>query len=366
MSVYIRGYGITKFRKSKDSIYSLALEAATALIRRFEIERKDIDGIIIASSSPEPYLANVISDMLGIRPKIACKVEQMCSSGSRAITTAYSYIRAELAKNILVIGVDKHDSISNILEWDPGRGNFKHPTHWAALYTQLHMRLFGTTEEDLALVTVKNRKNGIKNGYSYFNNELTLEEVMNSKQIVGPLRLYHCSYICDGAAALLLTDKPDDKPVRIVGIGEKSIGASISSITDYTCLESTVIASKEAYKMANISVKDIDLFEIHDAFSICEIMAYESLNLVEKGKGRQLLRDLIDDKASIKINSSGGLLGNGHPLATTGVAQAVELTMQLKEEAGERQVKGCRIAALHNMAAAATTSNVLIFKREYG
>ncbi len=355
MNVYARAYGFTKFRKSNDSIYQLAVEASIDLIKGFEVDKDSIDGVIVASSSIEPYIASIVSEMLGIKPKIAHKLEQLCSSGSSAIASAYAYVRSGLCNNILVIGVDKYDTIGKKLDWDSSRGEFKHPAHWAALYAKMHMKRFNTREEELAYVTVKNRKNAIDNRYAYFQDMVDVDEVLNSKVVVEPLKLYECSYSCDGAAAILLSNKPDEKPVKIIGIGEKSLGASISSINDFTSIESTRFAAKEAYDMAMINANDIDIAEIHDAFTICEILAYEDLGFVKKGDGGKFVES-IDE--IVRINTRGGLLGRGHPVGATGIAQAAEITAQL--------MNNYRIGLIHNMAAAGTSSNVIIMERDYG
>ena len=350
MSVYARAYGLTKFRKSNDTIYSLAAEAGVDLIKRFEVDKDSIDGVIIATSSIEPYIASIVSEMLGLKPKIAHKLEQLCSSGSSAIASAYAYIRSGLCNNILIIGVDKHNTIGNRLDWDSSRGEFKHPAHWAALYAKIHMKRFNTREEDLALITVKNRSNAMNNRYAYFQDTISVEDVLNSRVVVEPIKLYECSYPCDGAAALLLSNKPDEWSIKIIGIGEKSLGASISSITDFTSILSTKFAAREAYKMAGIDADDIDIAEVHDAFTICEVLAYEDLGFVEKGKGGKFV-ERIDE--IVRINTGGGLLGRGHPVGATGIAQAVEITTQLMD--GKH-----RIGLIHNMAAAGTSSNVII------
>lgn len=356
MNVYARAYGLTKFRKSDDSIYQLALEASIDLIKNFEIDKDSIDGVIIATSSIEPYIASIVSEMLGIKPKIAHKLEQLCSSGSSAIASSYAYIRSGLCNNILIIGVDKYNTSGKILDWDSSRGEFKHPAHWAALYAKMHMKRFGTKEEQLAYVAVKNRKNAIGNKYAYFQDRINIEDVLSSRVVVEPLKLYECSYSCDGAAAILLSNKADEKPVKLVGIGEKSLGASISSINDFTTIKSTKFAARDAYNMAEIDASKVDVAEVHDAFTICEILAYEDLGFVEKGDGGKFVEKI--DKI-VRINTRGGLLGRGHPVGATGIAQAVEIVAQLMND-------NYRIGLIHNMAAAGTASNVVIMERDYG
>ena len=364
MQVYASAYGLAKFRKDDTSIYSLAIESARDLINRFKVDKGSIDGLIIATSSIEPYLASIVAEMLGIKPKVAYKHEQICSSGTSAIASAYAHISSGLCKNILVIGVDRYDTIGSILTWDKSRGNFKHPAHWAALYAKAYMRRFNAKHEQLAMVSVKNRLNALKNPYAFFNSAIDVKDVLDSKIVVEPLRLYECSYKCNGSSSILLTSEPSDKQVRIIGIGESSLGASIASIDSLTSIVSSVYAAREAYSMANVKPDDVDVVELHDAFSICQILALEDLGFARKGYGARLMEDIFDDNYNISINPRGGLLGSGHPIGATGIAQMVEVLMQLRHEARDRQVKDARIGLVHNMAAAGTSSNVIIMMRD--
>ncbi len=350
--VYISAYGLTKFRKSNDSIYTLAIEAIIDLVKGFNIDKDVIDGIIVSTTSEEPYMANILADMLSIKPKISYKHEQMCSSGSSAIASAYAHIAAGLCNNILLIGVDKYNTRGKRLDWDINRGEFKDPVYWAALYAKAHMKSFNTTEEQLALITVKNRRNALNNRYAYFKESIDLNNVLNSKIIVDPIKLLECSYICDGAAALLLTN--EEKSIKIKGIGAYSIGASISSINDLRSIESIRMASRMAYDNTNINANKIEVAEVHDAFTICELLAYEDLGFVEKGKGGKFVEDILDGKENIIINPRGGILGSGHSIGATGIAQIIGVANILEEY---------RYGLVHNMAAAGTTSNIIIMER---
>ncbi len=351
-NVYISAYGLTKFRRSNDSIYLLAFEAIRDLINRFNIDKDSIDGIIVSTTSTEPYIANILADMLSLKPKISYKHEQLCSSGTSAIASAYAHIKAGLCNNILLIGVDKYDTIGKRLDWDIYRGEFKDPVYWAALYAKAHMKSFNTTKEQLALITVKNRKNALNNSYAYFQKPVDINDVLNSKTIVEPIKLLECSYVCDGAAAVLLTNK--ESSIKINNIGTYSIGASISSIRDLRSIESTYMAARIAYNNANINANKIDVAEIHDAFTICELLAYEDLGFVEKGRGGRFVEDIIDNKANVMINPRGGILGTGHPIGATGVAQIIGILNAIEEN---------KYGLVHNMSAAGTTSNVIIMER---
>jgi acetyl-CoA C-acetyltransferase len=185
---------------------------------------------------------------------------------------------------------------------------------------------------------------------------------MRSRKIVEPIKLLDCSYICDGSSALLLLSegkakKVTDNPVWVKGIGQHTTGASLNKATDadLTSNQATKIAAKTAYKSANIGPRDVDVVELHDAFTILEILACEDLGFTRKGKGGKFV-----NQNELAINPRGGILGCGHPLGATGLAQTAEVAAQLSESAGERQIKGCKTGLVHNLAAAGTSATVLI------
>jgi acetyl-CoA C-acetyltransferase len=217
----------------------------------------------------------------------------------------------------------------------------------------------------MATVTVKNRKNAYLNRNALFRKKVSIKDVMDSKKLVEPLKLLDCSYVCNGASAILLSNEADTKkytdfPVWIEGIGSSVEAASFSNVSnDLSSIHSTRSASNMAYSMANITPKQIDIVELHDAFTIMEIMAYEDLGLCKKGDGGKFV-----SQNSICINPRGGLLGTGHPLGATGVAQAVEICEQLKGLSGNRQIKNCKMGLVHNMSAAGSSSLVLVISRD--
>jgi acetyl-CoA C-acetyltransferase len=217
----------------------------------------------------------------------------------------------------------------------------------------------------MATVTVKNRKNAFLNRNALFRKKVSIKDVMDSKKLVEPLKILDCSYVCNGASAILLSNEAEAKkytdfPVWIEGIGSSVEAASFSNVsTDLSSIHSTRSASNMAYSMANITPKQIDIVELHDAFTIMEIMAYEDLGFCKKGDGGKFV-----SQNSICINPRGGLLGTGHPLGATGVAQAVEICEQLKGLSGNRQIKNCKMGLVHNMSAAGSSSLVLVISRD--
>lgn len=364
--VAVASYGLTKFRKSNDSLYTLACDSARDLFHNSRnLSQQDVEAVLVSTCDNAQYTSSIISEMLGLKPKISHRIESMCNSGGNAIVSAYSFIASGLCDVALVIGVEKSNSPAARLEWDMSRGSFKHPAHWAAMFAKSHMNEYGTTEEQMAMVSVKNRHNASMNPAAYFQNRITLDDVLDSRPVVKPVKLYDCSAPCDGAASLLLVSEErarefTDNPVWITGIGHRSVSASFSKVSDLTKMESTVLAVRDAYAMAKIEPSMVDVAEVHDAFTICEILAYEDLGFVKKGEGgvfAEQSQSGIDGR--IAVNPRGGLIGTGHPIGATGVAQAVEIVTQLRSEAGKRQVRNCKAGLMHNLSAAATSTVIL-------
>ncbi|MBI4257354.1 MAG: thiolase family protein, partial [Thaumarchaeota archaeon] len=271
------GYGLTKFGVREASWRDLASEAGKACFENSSgVRPRDIDAVLVATADEEPYLAAVAAENLGIRPKIATKIENLCSSGGTAITIASGLIQAGIVKTALVLGVEKmtHKKMVPLLSWDFTRGGILIPATWGAVYAQKHMGKFGTTEEQLALVSVKNHRNSSMNPYAHFQKPVSLEDVMASKPIVSPLKLFDCSAKSDGAAAVIVTSEGKardytDTPVWILGSGESSHGATFGNINpDYVTWPAVVSAARDAYRSSKIRPKDVDVAELHDAFTI--------------------------------------------------------------------------------------------------
>lgn len=380
--VALVGGGMTKFGKREATYEDLISEAGKATFDSVaNVSPGDIDVLLVSSSMPERFafqthVATLVADCLGLEPKLLARVEQLCSSGSVAIRLAYSAIAAGLANTALVLGVEKMilpDMTESLLHmvtamsgWDRAHG-ITAPGAFA-LIAQRHMKEYGTTEKQLALVSVKNHKNSCLNPYAQFQKPATLEKVLESKPVVPPLKLFDCSALTDGAAGVILASEDKSKeitdtPIYLIGSAQAVKGFDLPTITE-TTWHTLRKAAKDAYRMAKINPADVDVAETHDCFTISEIIEYEDLGLTEKGKGGKFIEDGQSQiGGKLPVNPDGGLLGRGHPLGATGIAQVLEIFHQLRGEAGKRQVNGAEIGLTHNMSGAIAQQIVMIFKR---
>ena len=361
------GAGLTKFTKEDNSLESLMLSAIKSLFKDTRnLTQKDVDVVLTSTCGNSKYLSSIVSELAGLTPKISHSVESLCNSGANSAVSAFAYIASGLADIALVAGAERFDSPGRVLEWDKSRGQYKHPIYWSSMFTKAHMRKYGTTKEDLAIVSAKNHKNATENPYAYFEKEYSVDEIMQSKNLTEEIRLLDCSLPCSGSAAILLASeetakKYTDCPVWITGIGQKTTSAGFTKNTDLTTMQSTIHAATDAYKMSNIQASDIDVAEIHDAFTICEIIELEDLGFAKKGEASRYAR-ICYETQDRKINPRGGLIGSGHPLGATGIAQIIEICQQLQGKAEKRQVQGAKVGLVQNMSAAATSSTVLILQ----
>ncbi len=365
--VGIATYGITKFSREDFKIESVLLKATKNLFDNCpNLSQKNIDAVIVSTNNNSKYLSPILAEMAGIQPKIAHSVESLCNSGTNAIVSAYSYIASGLAEVVLVGGAERYDSPGQILEWDRSRGEFKHPVFWASIFTKSYKREYSVSDDDLALVSVKNHSQAQKNPYALSDKEYTLKEVLESRKLTDDLRLLDCSRPCTGGASIILASENKikqftDTPIWITGIGQKTTSAGFTKTNDFSSMESSTLAAQSALKMSDHQSKEIDVAEIHDAFSVCEPMALESIGITEKGNGIKLVKELISTNNS-KINPRGGLIGSGHPLGATGIAQTIEVSQQLQLKAESRQTDNPKVGLVHNMSAASTSSTVLVLE----
>jgi acetyl-CoA acetyltransferase len=232
-----------------------------------------------------------------------------------------------------------------------------------------HIHRYGTTEEQMAKVAVKNHEHGTLNPKAHFQKRITVDEVLTSRAVAWPLKLYDCCPRSDGASCLILTSpeaarKFTDTPVNVIGSGHAQDSLSLFDRENFSSMRVTRLASEQAYKQAGVTARDIDVAELHDCFTIAEIIAYEDLGFCERGKGGRL----IDEGATymggrIPTNTSGGLKAKGHPVGATGTAQACEIYLQLTNQAGRRQVAGAEIGLTENVGGAASTGVVQVYGR---
>jgi len=364
--VAIVGTGQTKFSKDDGDVEKLLFESASNCIESVNnCDLNDIEGVLVSTNNNSKYLGAILSETMGIQPKISHSIEHLCSSGTNAIISAYAYISSGLSDMVLVSGAESATNPGQVLEWDKSRGSLEHPIYWGSMITKAHKRRFQTTEEELAIVSAKNHKQAMDNPHAYDNEPRTISEVMNSKQITDDLRILDCSRSCSGSSSILLASEEkartfSDQPIWITGIGQKTTSASFTkNILEE--IESTRIAADLAYKMAKIESKNIDVAEVHDAFSVCELMAISELGMTTNDKSGEFIRNLFNTENRM-INPRGGLIGAGHPLGATGVSQTIEITNQLKGKSDKRQISNAKIGLIHNMSAAGTSSSIMVLE----
>ncbi len=383
--VAVIGVGVTKFGELWDkSLRDLTAEAGLKAIQDAGIASKDIDALYGGNMSSglfvnQEHTAALIAEAVGLTEKHipATRVEDACASGGVALRQGYISVASGVHDIVVVGGAEKMTDVSPNMatdalatagdqEWEAFFG-MTFPGLYAMI-AKRHMHKYGTTKERLAQVAVKNHHNGSMNPYAHFQKEITLEQALNSTMIAEPLGLFDCSPISDGAAVLILCPLERAKeftgnPVKIVASAQASDTLALHGRRDICTMDATVAAAKNAYKQANIQPKDIDLAEVHDCFTINEILAVEDLGFVKKGEGGKATEEgLTKLDGEIPVNPSGGLKAKGHPVGATGVAQAVEIVTQLRGEAGKRQVKNARIGMTHNIGGSGASCAIHIFE----
>ncbi len=381
--VAIIGVGITKFsRHFNRGLASLSIEAGIKALEDAEISKKDVQAIYGGTMSGglfinQEHLASMIPDQLGFKNIPSTRVEAACASGGLALRQAYLDVASGMHDIVVAGGVEKMTDIGSYSTTkalataaDTEREALFGATFPGiyALMARLHMHKYNTTEEQLALVSVKNHKNALFNPNAQFHKKITVDDVLNSQKIADPIKLLDASPVSDGAAAVVLASqeiakKLSDTPVWIAGSGHSTDSISLHDRKDLLKLKATEVAARQAYSQAGMEPKDIGMAEVHDCFTIAELLAIEDLGFVKKGlSGKFTQEGETEIGAKIPINPSGGLKAKGHPIGATGIAQAVEAVLQLRGEAGKRNT-GAETALTHNVGGSGGTAIVHIFKR---
>ncbi len=385
-SVSIIGVGCTRFgERWDDSLRDLVVEAGVSAIEDSNLSGEDIDALYIGNMSAgrfveQEHIGALIADCAGLaRLHIpSTRVEAACASGGLALRQAVLAVASGYHDVVIAAGAEKMTDVSSGTaadalaaaadrEWECFFG-----ATFPALYAmiaRLHMRRYGTTREQLSSVAVKNHHHGILNPVAQYHMEITPEDVVKSPMVADPLHILDCSPITDGAAAVVLVPtelakKYADTPIKIIGSAQASDTLALHDRRDLTTLDATVHAAKSAFSQAKLLPKDVDVAEVHDCFTIAEILAIEDLGLVEKGTGgRAALEGMTCLGGKVPINTSGGLKACGHPVGATGIKQAYEIALQLRGEAGKRQVDEAEIGLAHNVGGSGGTAIVHIFSR---
>ncbi|MEA3255555.1 MAG: thiolase domain-containing protein [Candidatus Altiarchaeota archaeon] len=382
--VAIVGVGMTKFGELWDSSYrDLITEAGVKAILDAGIEGDDIQEIYVGSMSPglfagQEHIGALVADYAGLAGVPATRVEAACASGGLALRQAFLSIKSGRNDIVVAGGVEKMTDIptksammtlmgAGDEQWEAFQG-VTFPALYA-LMARRHMVEYKTTLEQISMVSVKNHFNALFNEHAQFRFEVSLEKVMNSAVVADPLRLLHCSPITDGSAVVVLASEEkakelSDDPIWITASSLATDTLALHDRKSLSRMNSVILAGREAYRQANVTVKDIDFLEVHDCFTIAEILAIEGLGFCELGEGGRLTeegRTRID--GDIPVNPSGGLKGKGHPVGTTGVSQTVEAVLQLRGEAGKRQVKDAKTGLIQNVGGSGATCVVHILSK---
>jgi acetyl-CoA C-acetyltransferase len=369
--VAVVGAGLIRFGELFDQSYEQmarsAFEAALASVDA-GIDPAAVDAVFVATQrgtlwGQEGIGGNTVPSAIGLAGVPCTRIENACPSGSDAFRVGALAVASGVHEAVLVIGVEKMRDKSTE-EGLLARAAAGHPVYnrgetapvLFAPFATRHMHTFGTTREMLAAVAVKNHRHGTLDPYAHFRTEVTVEEVLASPPVCTPLHLLDCCPQTDGAAAVLLVPAEQarrytDRPVYVAGFGVATDHPALSEKSSFVGLPATVTAARRAYAMAGLGPADVDVAEVHDCFTITEILDIEDLGFVEKGKGGwATLEGHTALEGRIPVNPSGGLLAKGHPIGATGVAQITECFWQLREEAGDRQVRlRTGVALQHNV-----------------
>ncbi len=380
--VAVIGVGIAKWGEIwEQSLRDIYVETALLALQDAGIDR--VDSMLVGSMSPglfvgQEHIGAMLADYLGQKHIPSARVESACASGGLAFRMGFIEVASGVSDVVLVGGVEKMTDVGGDeatyalgtaadQEYE-GYHGLTFPGLYA-LIARAHMEKYGTTREQLAMVAVKNHRNGALNPHAQFPFEITVEQVINSVKVADPINILDCSPITDGAAAVVLV--PADRArslgrpvIKVKGSAHASDSIALAQRKDITWLEATYQAGKKAFAMAGKKPQDLDLLEVHDCFTIAEICVTEALGVVEKGRGGPAVAAGETDRdGRIPVNTSGGLKSKGHPVGATGVAQVVEVVQQLRGEAGDRQLKDPLVGMTQNMGGSGASTVCHIFER---
>jgi len=379
--VCVIGAGSTKYGKLDDSISDITIQASVDAIQSAGIEPKEIKAGYISNvfgvADKQVHLGPVVMSNLGIPERPSLTIESACGSGSVSFREAYANVAAGFYDAVLVSGVEKVTHTGT--DWTTtyfsycsdffyeGQSGASFPGLFASM-ARAYLTEFKATEEDFAMVAVKNHENGLLNPKAHLRKKITVDDVMNSAVVASPLKLYDCCPFSDGASSVIICSEKFAKDhtkdyIEVIGSGRGGSSAALQGRQHLTTIPSTKLAAEAAYKMAGITPKDVDFAEVHDCFTIAEVIDSEDLGFFDKGKGVEAVREgQTKRNGQVPLNPSGGLKSKGHPIGATGVGQVVEVFEQLTGKAGERTVKDSKIGLTHNFGATGASCAVHIFQ----
>jgi acetyl-CoA C-acetyltransferase len=385
--VAIIGVGQSTFVRSyPGSIRELAFEGFKDAMQDAQITTGDIGASVICSApeyDKQRSPAGVFAEYLGLNPQPTFYVESLCSSSSMGVRLAYSLVKSGLHDVVAVIGFQKMSEISSSesqermgrgadIQWESPFGTMM-PAYYA-MYARGHMEKYGTTPDDLALIRVKAATYGQLNEKAVYRKPVTFDMLTDPENrmagpVASPLRVGDCCANADGSSCIIVANEEkakafSKKPVWIMGLGAATTTVNLAGRDLFSGLTVAQEAGKQAYEMAGITAKDIDVAEVHDCFTIAEMMAYEDLGFAAPGEGKELIKGKETYKeGSIPVNVDGGLLSKGHPIGATGGSQIRTVVLQLRNEAGDIQVDNPQIGLVHNIGGVGLYGNVTILGR---
>ncbi|MEM3852169.1 MAG: thiolase domain-containing protein [Methanomassiliicoccales archaeon] len=384
--VAIIGVGDIRFGELwEHSLRDIGMQAGLSAVEDAKIVGEQIEMLYIGNMSAgslveQEHLGAMVADYSGLSPLHipAARIEAANASGAMALHEGYMAVASGLHDIVMVAGAEKMTDVTDeeipIIQmtaadqqWEGLAGATMASLH--AMMARRHMHEYGTTREQIASVVVKNHKNGSLNPMAQYQRPVTMDTVLQSPAVAEPLGMFDCAPISDGAAAVILAPlemarKYTEEPVRILSSFAATDTLALHHRETITRFDAVIAASRKAYRQANLSPKDIDIAEIHDSYSIAEIMDIEDLGFFEKGKGGPAtLEGMTDINGVVSVNTSGGLKARGDPMGATGVAQAVEVVRQLRGKADKRQVNDAEYGLSLNVGGTGGTAVVHIFGR---
>jgi acetyl-CoA C-acetyltransferase len=379
--VAVVGIGKTRFGAFPDrDLRSLAVEAGEKCLQNGHVSPSQVEAFFLGnfagpSFAGQNHLAPYISNALGIHEVPATRIEAACASSGSAFFHAVSGVAAGLYDVVMVAGVEKMTSqptprVTEILaSAGDCSGEIRAGSTFPSLFAMIarrHMHDFGTRREHLAAVAVKNHANGALNPDAHLRKVITIEHALAGKPVADPLNLYDCSLISDGAAAVIVASADRardfcDKPARVLGVAQASDYMALDQKPDITTFPAVKAAAAKAYRMAGVEPSDIEFGELHDCFTIAEIIALEDLGFVPRGQGGFCSAAGYTARDGAKpMNASGGLKSKGHPVGATGVGQICDLVQQIRGEAGERQLSRHSLGLAENLGGSGASCVVTI------
>jgi acetyl-CoA C-acetyltransferase len=385
--VAIIGVGQSTFVRSyPGAIRELVFEGFKDAMQDAQLSTSDIDASVICSApeyDKQRSPAGVFAEYLGLNPQPTFYVETLCSSSSTGLKLAYSLVKSGLHDVVAVIGFQKMSEISSSesqermgrgadIQWESPFGTMM-PAYYA-MYAKAHMEKYGTTLDDLALIRVKAATYGQLNEKAVYRKPVEFEMFSDPENrmagpVASPLRVGDCCANADGSSCVIVASEEkaktlSKKPVWILGVGAASTSVNLAGRDLFTGLTVAEQAAQQAYAMAGVGPHDIDVAEVHDCFTIAEMMAYENLGFAKPGEGKELIRNKETyQEGRIPVNVDGGLLSKGHPIGATGGSQIRTIVLQLRGEAGDIQVKDPEIGLIHNIGGVGLYGNVTILGR---